>query len=209
MVQMFTRRSTMHGEAATEVRVFALTGGPCGGKTSALASLSNKLPQISNFRVVQIPELSTLFHAAGSHYPANGTHAERLNCDLEKLKSQLALEDAFRNIAEKSGHPTILLCDRGALDTKLFVSSDDWVDLLSAIAIGSVYREVFIAVLLCMSPKRFQFVRIYPLLHLTSLSPCTALYSTVREGERVNGERAPPARDAERTTPALGAGSPR
>ena len=115
------------------VRVIGLTGGPCGGKTSALVALSNKIPQMSNYRVVHVPELSTLFHTAGSHYPAQGTHDDKLNWDYEKLKSQLALEDAFRHIAEKSGTSTIILCDRGALDTKLFVSEDDWINLISSL----------------------------------------------------------------------------
>lgn len=115
------------------VRVFVLTGGPCGGKTSALASLSSRIPQISDYRVVHVPELSTLFHTAGSHYPALGTPEDQLNWDYEKLKAQLALEDAFRHIAEKSGKPTILLCDRGAFDSKVFVSDEDWTNLYSAL----------------------------------------------------------------------------
>ena len=60
------------------VVVVALTGGPCGGKTSALSALSAKIPQISEYRVVQVPELSTLFHNAGMHYPITGTGNEQL-----------------------------------------------------------------------------------------------------------------------------------
>ena len=115
------------------VFVVALTGGPCGGKTSALTALSAKIPQISEYRVVQVPELSTLFHTAGSHYPAHSTMDDQLNWDFYKLKSQIALEDAFIHIAEKSNTPTIVLCDRGALDTKLFVSEAEWVNLHNAL----------------------------------------------------------------------------
>ena len=55
------------------------------------------------------------------------------NWDYEKLKAQLALEDAFVHIAEKSQTPTIILCDRGALDTKLFVTEADFVNLRCAL----------------------------------------------------------------------------
>ena len=125
--------STQVASQISDVRVVALTGGPCGGKTSALAALASRIPQISHYKVVHVPELSTLFHTAGSHYPATGTSDDQLNWDYEKLKSQLALEDAFIHIAEKSSQDTIVLCDRGALDTKLFVSEDDWVNLTSAL----------------------------------------------------------------------------
>jgi len=64
--------------AKPQVVVVALTGGPCGGKTSALSALAAKLPQISEFRVVQVPELATLFHSAGVHYPMTGTGTEQL-----------------------------------------------------------------------------------------------------------------------------------
>jgi hypothetical protein len=113
--------------------VIVFTGGPGGGKTSALSALAATIPQISDFRVVQVPELSTLFHNAGCHYPATGTREDQLNWDYEKLKSQISLEDAFIHIAKESHTPTIVLCDRGALDTKLFVTDEDWVILRSAL----------------------------------------------------------------------------
>ena len=119
--------------SSSKVRVFVLTGGPCGGKTSALAHLSARIPEISDYRVVHVPELSTLFHTAGSHYPAQGSPDDQLNWDYEKLKAQLALEDAFRHVAEKNSTPTILLCDRGAFDSKVFVSDEDWTNLYSAL----------------------------------------------------------------------------
>ena len=43
------------------------------------------------------------------------------------------MEDAFVHIAEKSQTPTIILCDRGALDTKLFVREADFVNLRCAL----------------------------------------------------------------------------
>jgi hypothetical protein len=80
VIRNIARSSRCFSSAAAkpQVVVVALTGGPCGGKTSALSALSAKLPQISEFRVVQVPELATLFHNAGVHYPMTGTGTEQL-----------------------------------------------------------------------------------------------------------------------------------
>ena len=80
VIRTIARSSRCFSSAAAkpQVVVVALTGGPCGGKTSALSALSAKIPQISEFRVVQVPELATLFHNAGVHYPMTGTGTEQL-----------------------------------------------------------------------------------------------------------------------------------
>ena len=72
VIRTIARSSRCFSSAAAkpQVVVVALTGGPCGGKTSALSSLAAKLPQISEFRVVQVPELATL--------PMTGTGTEQL-----------------------------------------------------------------------------------------------------------------------------------
>ena len=117
--------------SASKVICIAVTGGPCGGKTSALNQLADILPTLG-VRVLTCPEFSTLFFAGGAAFPAaDGSRAQQLEWDFQKLKAQLAFEDAFRAIAESSGQPTVLLCDRGALDTKVFVDGPgEWEALL-------------------------------------------------------------------------------
>jgi hypothetical protein len=54
--------------------------------------------------------------------------------DLNKLKAQMAFEDAFRTVAESRGAdspPAVLLVDRGVMDTKAFVSEEAWDEMLS------------------------------------------------------------------------------
>lgn len=42
-----------------------LTGGPCAGKTTALASINQVLTQLG-FRVLQVPEAATMLMASGA-----------------------------------------------------------------------------------------------------------------------------------------------
>jgi len=44
--------------------------------------------------------------------------AERFAFESGIMKMQMALEDVYLDIAKSSGKPTILLCDRGVMDTK-------------------------------------------------------------------------------------------
>jgi predicted ATPase len=102
----------------------AVTGGPCGGKTTALVELAEELPKLG-VAVMRCPELSTLLFGAGAAFPGLGTRAEQLAWDYHKLRAQLALEDTLCSIAAESAQPTMVLMDRGALDSKAFVATGD------------------------------------------------------------------------------------
>ena len=101
-----------------------VTGGPCAGKSTALIELADTLPKLG-VEVMRCPELSTLLFEAGAAFPALGDRAEQVSWDYEKLRAQLALEDALQSIAATSGRPTVILTDRGALDSKAFVAIGD------------------------------------------------------------------------------------
>ena len=118
---------------ARKVSVFALTGGPCSGKSSALVKLSSVLPTFGGVNVMTAPEFSTLFFTGGCAYPADGTKEEQVAWDLNKLKAQMAYEDALRAVAESRSEldgPTVMLMDRGVMDTKAFVSEEAWHSML-------------------------------------------------------------------------------
>jgi hypothetical protein len=106
------------------------------GKTTALAELADTLPE-HGVTVMRCPELSTLFFEAGAGFPPLGSRAQQVGWDYEKLKAQLALEDALKSIAAASAQPAVILADRGALDSKAFVAMGDeqgqreWEQLLA------------------------------------------------------------------------------
>ena len=56
---------TESGQFLKPVTVIAITGGPCGGKTSALVELASTLPTFGGVDVMTAPEFSTLFFAGG------------------------------------------------------------------------------------------------------------------------------------------------
>ena len=138
MMASSIRRVAAHQQTRKSVTVIAITGGPCGGKTSALVELAASLPALGGAEVMTTPEFSTLFFAGGCPYPAGGSREQQVAWDLNKLKAQMAFEDAFRAVAESkrasdctdSGTPIVLLMDRGVMDTKAFVSEEAWEEML-------------------------------------------------------------------------------
>ncbi|KAG2393134.1 hypothetical protein C9374_009711 [Naegleria lovaniensis] len=106
-----------------------LTGGPCAGKSSAMTKLRERLQNLG-FQVFIIPEAATLLMTGGAKVTDKSTVEEVLAFETYIIKTQMAIEDNFRELAKVSKKPTILLCDRGTLDPKAYVSDDLWQALM-------------------------------------------------------------------------------
>lgn len=123
----------MQPEPAEELApcwVIALTGGPCAGKTTALGRLQQHF-QAAGLRVYVVPEAATLLWASGCA-PADLASSEpRIAFQSALLKLQLQLEESLAAIARANGAPAILLCDRGTMDGKAYLSDDEWREVLS------------------------------------------------------------------------------
>lgn len=105
-----------------------LTGGPCGGKTTALAKIRERMESFG-FRVYLVPETATLLLSGGATF--QGAGPERVHAiEVGVLRCQMALEEAFSRIAESDGKPALLLCDRGAMDVAAYLPPDAWQALL-------------------------------------------------------------------------------
>ena len=76
-----------------------LTGGPCAGKTTALAELSLVLSQMG-FRVLQVPEAAMILKKGGVDVskPMSFTEAVRFQRLLMKL--QMDMEQIFIDVAQ-------------------------------------------------------------------------------------------------------------
>ncbi|RLN74356.1 hypothetical protein BBJ28_00008617 [Nothophytophthora sp. Chile5] len=116
---------------------FVLTGGPCAGKTTSLDRLSTFFRD-RGFRVYVVPEASTLLQTGGAFFLC--VLAGRLGCsDLKEkdilnfqwqiLKLQMSLEDSFYSLAQDSGKPCVILCDRGVMDGSAYMTPDQWEEL--------------------------------------------------------------------------------
>ena len=102
-----------------------LTGGPCGGKTTALSEVSERLRSLGLQVFIQ-PEISTLLSLSGAGFPASSGVEYRNAWEVERLKIQIEMEMCFARIAKASGRPTVLLCDRGTGDSAAYCDPGDW-----------------------------------------------------------------------------------
>lgn len=105
-----------------------LTGGPCGGKTTALVKIRERL-EAFGFRVYLVPESATLLLTGGVSV-AGASPEHILAFEAALLRAQIALEDAFLQVAASTGAPTVLVCDRGAMDVAAYLPAHAWQALL-------------------------------------------------------------------------------
>ena len=107
-----------------------LTGGPCAGKTTALATLSLHLKQIG-YRVLQVPEAATILMKGGALIQTpKMLFSNAVKFQISLMKLQMNLEDIFVEIAQSSDTPTIILCDRGVMDGSAYTNDDVWQAIL-------------------------------------------------------------------------------
>lgn len=106
-----------------------LTGGPCAGKSSAMTKLRERLQNLG-FQVFIIPEAATLLMTGGAKVTDKSTVEDVLAFETSLIKTQMAIEDNFHDLAKVSKKPTILLCDRGTLDPKAYMTDDLWQALM-------------------------------------------------------------------------------
>lgn len=110
-----------------DIKKIVLTGGPCAGKTTALVKVIDHFSSMG-FKVFTIPEVPTLFLQAGMDYL---TKNRNFFYEGEKatLEIQLALEDKFMKMAEQVDEPSVIVCDRGAMDISAYMDATMWEDI--------------------------------------------------------------------------------
>lgn len=106
-----------------------LTGGPCGGKSTALARLTDRLSSLG-FRVFLVPEAATMLFLGGASL-SGASEQQRYEFQKALVKLQLSLEESFLSLAKGCGGPAVLLYDRGALDPSAYVDAKTWQALLA------------------------------------------------------------------------------
>lgn len=105
-----------------------LTGGPCGGKTTCLSSITERMQGLG-FHVYRVPETATLLLGGGVGV-RDASPSQLVGVQEGVLRVMMALEDAFSAIACSAGRPAIILCDRGAMDVSAYLPPDAWAALL-------------------------------------------------------------------------------
>ena len=126
------------------VYVFPITGGPCAGKTTALAHLLEQDAVLfPDYSVAVVPEAATLYHQYDGRLPfgrpascCGGDSADYRNLLWELLLNELkrTLETRTVNAALAGPRPSIVLCDRGIFDSRAYLpTARDWYDMLDLV----------------------------------------------------------------------------
>ncbi len=113
----------------------ALTGGPCGGKSTAVERIKEELHKIG-YTVLYVNEAATELIKGGVAPWTCGTHKDFQNA---VLSIQRAKENAVMRAAETMGKDKILvICDRGALDNKAYLEEGEYSRFLKEIGVSEV-----------------------------------------------------------------------
>jgi hypothetical protein len=117
--------------ASSRPFVVVLTGGPCAGKTSAMAFLRDRLSK-RGFQVLTVPENATHFLANSEGFqPEWAGKPAQVAMQRIFLEYQMAQEEAFKAFAHL--HPTkrsILLLDCCTLNSKVYLTDEQWKQVL-------------------------------------------------------------------------------
>lgn len=98
------------------------------GKTTAMADISERL-RSRGFGVYVVPEAATIIFTGGATIGGHSAEQSRV-LQASLLQIQIALEDSFYQIARASSKPFVLLCDRGTMDGRAYMSPQDWTLML-------------------------------------------------------------------------------
>ena len=106
-----------------KVEKIVITGGPCAGKSTALSRIQTELSQLG-YKVFFVSECATELIKNGI------TPWEFKNFQNYVMKYQIAQEAIYEKAAAETEGKTIIICDRGALDNKAYMSEEDFENLL-------------------------------------------------------------------------------
>ena len=104
-----------------KIRHFALTGGPCGGKTDGLEIISESLRK-KGYKVLIMPETATELHNAGILLNDYETAVyQKILIDRSIVK-----EETLRKAANYLPQDVVILYDRGLIDAKAYMKAEDF-----------------------------------------------------------------------------------
>lgn len=117
------------------ISTIVITGGPCAGKSTAMQCIQKAFAQMG-YTVLFVPETATELISGGVAPWTCGTNAEYQSCQLQL---QLEKERIFKAAARTMPQGKILIvCDRGALDNKAYMSEEDFYRVLAELRLNEV-----------------------------------------------------------------------
>ncbi len=92
------------------------------GKSTAVSLLTRRLQSLG-FQILIVPEAATLLFTGGARYDGSSLLTE-LAFETNKIRVQMGLEDAFMELAKVSLKPTVIICDRGTMDSRAYIGGE-------------------------------------------------------------------------------------
>ncbi len=114
------------------MKKIVLTGGPCGGKTTAQRELAEQFARAGR-RVICVPEVATLILGTGFSI-SDFLPGKKIFLQRAILSMQFALEDELEQAGKVLGEP-VMICDRGAMDGKAYCTAAEWEEILCGAAL--------------------------------------------------------------------------
>ena len=110
------------------IRKIVLTGGPCAGKTTAMESIVEEFEE-RGFNVYVVPEAATLLINMGIR-PFGRNALSNIDFQKKIFDLSLKLEKMAEETARNSSKDSIILYDRGLVDSKAYMEEHDWRKLI-------------------------------------------------------------------------------
>jgi len=134
-----------------------ITGGPCAGKTTGMTWIQNHFTKLG-YTVLFVPETATELISGGVAPWTCGSNVEFQKC---LLKLQLEKEKVFEQGASTMyAEKVLIVCDRGALDNKAYMSAAEFADTIASLGENEVelrdnYDAVFHLVTAAKGAEQF------------------------------------------------------
>ena len=118
-----------------ELTKIVITGGPCAGKSTAMNWIQNALSE-RGYTVLFIPETATELISGGVAPWTCGSNLDYQHC---QMRLQITKEQLFERAARTMKAEKILLvCDRGALDNKAYMSQEEFDKIMESIGLSEI-----------------------------------------------------------------------
>ena len=140
-----------------EIHKIVITGGPCGGKTSALTRIQTALSHLG-YTVLVVPETATALISGGVAPWTCGSNEEYQKC---QMTMQMQKERIFEQAASTMSSDKILIvCDRGEMDNKAYMTDEEFSNVLDYLGMSEAelrdgYDAVFHLVTAAKGAEKF------------------------------------------------------
>jgi thymidylate kinase len=107
-----------------------LTGGPCAGKTTALARFRTFFENLG-WKVYCAPEAATILFCGGIE--VTKLNKKQIRSFQENvLKTIMQIEQTYFDLANDENRNCLIVCDRGTMDPSAFCSNEEWQEILKS-----------------------------------------------------------------------------